>query len=323
MTTDKNYEGLNTALRLLTTENNLAGQHQAFLLACKVDGLSPATISYYDYQIGRCVSFLYKLKLTDAQDITAQHIRLFLLKLQETNCPNSIHDYYRAIKRFFNWLIEEGLLDKSPMVNIKPPRVPKKLIKPFSHKDIESMLLLCNGNRFLDARNKALILLFLDTGVRNNEMATIQIAEINFDSETINIMGKGAKERVVRMGKMAQKALLTYLLKRNDGHSCLWVTEERAPMTAAGIQTTIKVLCRRADIKGVKRGPHTFRHNFATMALKNGANLFYVQSLLGHSSLDMTRRYASMIDSEEAVKAHSQFSPVDHYFKHRKHYDGI
>lgn len=311
LTTDKSYEGLNTALRLLTTENNLAGQQQAFLLSCKVDGLSPATISYYNYQIGRCVSFFYTLNCTDAQYITAQHIRLFLLKLQETNCPNSVHDYYRAIKRFFNWLIQEGLLDKSPMVNIKPPRVPMKLIKPFSHKDIENLLLLCNGNRFLDSRNKALILLFLDTGVRNNEMANIQLANLNFDSETINIMGKGAKERVVRMGKTAQKALLSYLLKRNDGYPCLWVTEERRPMTAAGIQTTIKVLCRRADIKGVKRGPHTFRHTAAIHYLRNGGDDFTLQLLLGHSTLEMTRRYVSTLGAEDMLTAHRKYSPVD------------
>jgi len=104
------------------------------------------------------------------------------------------------------------------------------------------------------------------------------------------------------------------LLMRKDSYPCLWVTEERRPLTAAGIQSTIKKLCLRAEVKDAKRGPHTFRHTFGTMALRNGADIREVQSLLGHSTLKTTLTYVATVNSEDAIISHRQWSPVDRYF---------
>lgn len=153
--------------------------------------------------------------------------------------------------------------------------------------------------------------MFLDTGLRLEELANIQLQDVNFDHGTIKVMGKGAKERLVGIGRATQKALLKYLLMRTDNHDCLWVTEERMPLKRRGVQTAIGRLAERAGITDAKRGPHTFRHTSATMALRNGASPFYVQSLLGHATLAMTRRYTETVNSEDAVKAHRKFSPVD------------
>ncbi|MBA7475673.1 Tyrosine recombinase XerD [subsurface metagenome] len=200
------------------------------------------------------------------------------------------------------------------MQNIRPPKMPKKIVRPFSLPDIDNLLVLCSGTRFVEIRNRAIILVFLDTGLRLAELAGIQMVDINFHSETIKVMGKGAKERVVRIGKTAQKSLLRYLLNRHDDYPCLWVTEERKPMTAYGIQTAIKNLCRRAEIKDAKRGPHSFRHTFGTQSLLNGADIREVQSLLGHSTLKTTLTYVATVKSEEAIKRHRVFSPVDRMF---------
>jgi integrase/recombinase XerC len=178
-------------------------------------------------------------------------------------------------------------------------------------EQIRDLLLLCDENRFLGTRNKAIVLTLLDTGLRLTELANIQLANVDFDRETIKVMGKGAKERVVRIGKKTQKAILRYLLMRKDDHPCLWVTEERRPLRAFGVQTMIKRLGRRAGISSVRCSAHTFRHTFATRALLNGAGEFEVQSLLGHEGLDMTRRYAASLRSEAAVAGHRRFSPVD------------
>jgi len=307
LTTNKFQIGSLFGLDHLTTQKSLAPQLNTFLLSCRVDGLSPATLRAYQYQLGRFVKFCLEANEKD----TTQQIRLFLLELRETNNSISVGDYYKSIKRFFNWLVDEGLIEKSPMQNIKPPKKESKIIRPFSQRDIDNLLLLCSGNRFLDLRNKAIILMFLDTGLRLSELANIQLADVNFEQETIKVMGKGAKERVVRIGKTTQKALLRYLLIRRDEHSCLWVTEERRPLSVAGVQVAIKKLCHRAEITDAKRGPHTFRHTFATQALLNGASEREVQNLLGHSSQKMTQQYTATITSEHAVKGHRRFSPVD------------
>lgn len=302
----------------LTASTELERQFKTFLLACKVAGLSPYTIHDYEYQIGRFVRFCLEQQVADGRNVTTTHIRLFFLKLQETNNPISVSDYYKSIKRFFNWLIEEGILQQSPMQNVKLGRLPQKVIRPFSNEDIERLLLLCSGDRFLDLRNRAMVLVFLDTGLRLSEVANIRIQDIDFDREVIKVMGKGAKERVVRIGQETQKALLKYLLARNDDNDCLWVTEERKPMTKDGIQTTIKVLCKRANIKDAKPGPHTFRHTAAIHCLRNGMGEFTLQMMLGHSTLRMTRQYVSALADEDIIKAHRQASPVDNLFKNKK-----
>lgn len=305
LTTDKTQIGSLSGLDHLTTQLN------AFLLSCRVDGLSPATLKNYQYQVGKFVSFCLEANQTDAQSIIAQHVRLFLIKLQETNSPVSVGDYHKGVKRFFNWLVEEGLIEKSPMEHIKPPKKEERIVMPFSQDDIDNLLLLCSGPRFIDARNKAIILVFLDTGLRLSELAKIQLVDINFDRETIKVMGKGAKERVVRVGKTAQKALLRYLLSRHDNYPCLWVSEEGRPLSRDGIQIAVKKLCYRAKITDAKRGPHTFRHTFAINFLRNGGGEFALQIMLGHSSLYMTRRYVSTLGAEDSFKAHQKASPVD------------
>lgn len=124
-------------------------------------------------------------------------------------------------------------------------------------------------------------------------------------------MGKGAKERVVRMGKTTQKALLRYLLMRTDTHPCLWVTEERRPLEARGVQMAIKRLCHRANITDARLGPHTFRHTAAINYLRNGGDVFTLQVMLGHSTLQMTRRYVSVLGIDDLVRVHTKASPVD------------
>jgi len=312
---DKTQTQALSALHHLIAQNDLNGQLEAFLLTCKVEELSPATLHYYRYQAGAFVRFCASMGTRVPTEVTPDHIRLFLLKLQETNNRTSINDYYRAVKRFFNWMIEEAILESNPMARIRSPKKEDKIIQPFTTQQIGDLLFLCDDRKFFGVRNKAIILTFLDTGLRLSELASIQLNDIDFDQETIKVMGKGARERVVRIGKKTQKAIPRYLLVRNDSYPCLWVNQERKPLTAWGIQVMIKNLGKRAELQGVRCSPHTFRHTFATTALKNGAGEFEVQSLLGHRDLRMTRRYAETLRSENAVLGHRRWSPVDNLLR--------
>jgi len=121
------------------------------------------------------------------------------------------------------------------MANMKPPCIPKTLIQPFRFKDLQSLLTLCNDNTFLGIRNKAIILVFLETGLRLSELANIQIADIDFDRGVIKVMGKGDRERVVAIQPRTQKAILHYLINRKDTHSCLWVTEKHGSLSLYSI----------------------------------------------------------------------------------------
>jgi integrase/recombinase XerC/integrase/recombinase XerD len=295
----------------LTADIDIAGQFDLFLWSCRANNLSPRTIQDYRFKAGRFVQFCLYTGCHSPIDVTANHVRAFLLRLQEHNCAKSVHDYYRVLKRFFNWMVEEDILQYSPMTKIKPPRVPETIIKPFTDSHIRGILLLCDEHTRAGIRNRAIILMLLDTGIRLNELANIQLADLDLDNETVIVMGKGNRQRMVRIGKVAQKALLQYLLSRKDNHSCLWVTEEGKPLAKAGISVMFRVLKHRAGFQDVRLSAHTFRHTSGTWALLNGASERDVQLLLGHRTERMTRHYTATITSQQVLAKHRQFSPVD------------
>jgi len=213
-------------LDIIKSDTTLYGQLKIFLLTCKVNELSPRTIADYEQKAGAFVAFCYSQGAKEPQDITPNHIRVFLLVLRERLKPSSVHDYYGAICRFFNWLVEEEVLDHSPFEKMRPPRVPKQVIQPFSQEDIRRMLVVIANDHsdFRAYRNRAIILTFLDTGLRLSELAGIRVHDVDFGNGIIKVMGKGRKERFVRIGKETQKAMLRYLLLRKDKQPWLWVT---------------------------------------------------------------------------------------------------
>lgn len=297
---------IDTLLDRFPHSNTIKKNITYYLLSCRQEGKSPATLEKITYILRDFAKFC------QADEPEAGDIRMFILSLQDRNLSvGSIHTYYRSLKTYFNFLVREEIIKKNPMENVKAPRLTRVVIKPFSKDDIHRLLLLCDGKRFIDYRNKAMVLLFLDTGVRLAEMADMKCADVNMDDQTIRVMGKGQKERVVPFAKTALKALARYLYEREDSLPSLWITEERRPMLRGGIDAMVKRLTARAGITDAHHGAHTFRHTAATMMLRNGASVFYVQEILGHATLEMTKRYSRTIDSEIAAKAHYRFSPVD------------
>jgi len=295
------------------SDNELSNTLKTYLIACKVEEKSNLTLGTYSDRINALFKFIQDNDIPLRIDsLTTSHIRLFLLSMRERGlAASTLNAYYRALNTFFVWLVAEGINSSNPMHNIKPPRVPKQTVKPFSDSDISRLLKLTADSKFLQVRNRVMILLFLDTGIRLAESAGIQLPDIDFDHETIRIWGKGSKERLVPMGQTTQRALLKYLLMRRDEFPCLWVNEERRPLTHRGVQITIKKLCHRAEITDARPGPHTFRHTFAITYLRNGGDLFTLQVQMGHSTLEMTRRYLSSLGIEDVKAAHKKASPVD------------
>lgn len=300
-----------TVLKRLIGREGLEGHLQAYLLARDVDEFSPHTLKGYRHKLGLFVKFAKSIGITEAEQITSDHVRLFLYHKKETCNTVSIHNYYRDIHAFFNWLVKEKRLPHNP-INFSRPKLPKKIVQPFTPDHLRQLLSLCQGNQFLALRNKAMLLIFLDTGIRLAEMAAMELDDLDLKRGIIKIHGKGAKERIVAIQKRTLRALLQYLLTRKDKLKNVWLSEERQPLTFWGIEGMIRRLGKRAGLQNVRCSPHTFRHTAATMSLENGAGEFAVQSMLGHETLYMTRRYTQMINSERAAEAHKRFSPVEH-----------
>jgi site-specific recombinase XerD len=163
-------------------------------------------------------------------------------------------------------------------------------------------------------RDYAMILMLLDTGMRLGELIGLKKNDVDFRNRTLKVFGKGAKERRLPIGKRLLAALWKYQLHRpqpaTGSIDNFFLTRDGWPLTKNRVETIIKNLGRKAGLQGVRCSPHTFRHTFCIQFLRNGANLFSLQQMTGHSSLEVLRGYVALAESDLKI-AHQRFSPVD------------
>ncbi|MFA4917131.1 MAG: tyrosine-type recombinase/integrase [Syntrophales bacterium] len=308
LTTEKFYAQLHLPLDSLLSFKPFYKHALHYLVACQVESKTTSTIEIYAVVINAF------LKFNDNPKPDKDTIRMFLKQVQDTGVSiHTQHIYFRTLKTFFTWLVGEKVIKHSPMEGMKAPRLPKLVITPLSNEDISHLVLCTSGERFVDVRNRAIIFSLLDNGVRLQEMAGIMLSDINMNKGCIKVYGKGHKERFVPIGKRAKQALLSYIARRVDTYPVLWLTEERKPLTAGGLQIQLRRLCKQAEVHSSKRGAHIFRHTFAINYLRNGGDLFTLQQILGHATLDMTRKYTSSLSFDDALKVHQKVSPMDNF----------
>jgi len=313
----------------LTFENSVAvtdldSLAKGYILGCRCEGKSPKTIAIYETVLR---NFLWLCREhgypQQPQRITAAHIREFLGYLSSENrwgakgtaarkpaSKTTVADYYRALRTFFSWLEREGLIPESPFKNLKNPKVDKKVIKALTPDEVKRLLKVCSGKTALDARNKAIVCILLDCGLRVSELASLTLDDVSPDTGVITVRyGKGGKQRLVHMGEQTQKVLWRYVsIFRRGKSDQLFLNRSGEPLDVDGV----KILIRRlGDAAVVKVHPHKLRHTFAITFLRAGGDVFSLQYLLGHSTLTMTQRYLQSLNADDAINSHRKFSPLD------------
>ncbi len=305
-----------------------------FVLTKQTEGKSPRTVVYYGDNLRRFLWYSQRQGWSDdIRLLTQWQIREFLgYVATEThrwepkdNDPQTsqqkashctVHHYFVVLSCFFNWVVREGFLQENPVTKIKVARPKPKVTTPYTNEELKRMLAVCNHDyehnaKLLGSRNRAIILILLDTGIRLSELIGMKLNDINSEKGHIKVLGKGSKERVVKIGKTAQKALWRYLMYRpQNGGQEIWLSEEGNPLNHSAVQSLIKRLKQRAEINS-KGGTHRFRHTFALNFLRADKNVFNLQYLLGHSDLRMVRHYTAVLGMEDALKAHEKASPAD------------
>ncbi len=233
-------------------------------------------------------------------------------------CPRSVETFHGHLQTFFNWTVGEGGLDVSPMERIPSIIARDDEIVPFS-ADQQRALLKGAGRSRYPKRDHAIILFPLDTGVRASELCGIRFKGIDFEATKCIVLGKGNKRRTVPFGRGCAKALWAMLKDDPRGPDDYLFPGERGrnaggPMTRSGLLQLFERLEAAADIKGVRCSPHTARHTFAIEYLRNGGDTFTLQTILGHTSMTMTRKYAMIVEAD-TLRKHRECSPVDHLLR--------
>lgn len=231
----------------------------------------------------------------------------------------SIQSYIRHLRVFLKWLYAEGYIVENLQEQFKLPKAMKKTIEILSDEEIERLMKVMKQNTEMGIRNTCIVALMLDCGLRRNEVLQLEYDNIHMSQGSIKVLGKGQKERIVPIGLYTKKLLMKYISGFRSLPECetkrLFVDKNYKPMSDSALKQLFVRLKNRTKISRLH--PHILRHTFATKYLMNGGDVFSLQQILGHTSLEMVRRY-SHLASAYVIDRHKKFSPLDNIHSKRE-----
>jgi integrase/recombinase XerD len=292
--------------------------------------LGDLTFVNYTQRLGVLVRLLNDLcGVTELEQVTVLHLRecvqhLLTVPVEWTHlhgrkpedgeklASSTVRSYVRVWKAFFSWCYQEELIGVNPAVRLKSPKVPKRVRPAFVADQIERMLAACDVSTPLGFRDRVIVLLLLDTGVRKSEIGGLRVSDVH--ERHIKVMGKGRKEREIgvypEMSKLLWKYIYKYRKPCDPDEQALFIRRDGKPLSSAGVHSVMKRVQKTAGLEDIKFSAHVFRHTFSKMYLERGGDLFDLSRELGHSNINTTKIYLEDYGSSEARKHHDAFSPL-------------
>ncbi|WP_407553122.1 tyrosine-type recombinase/integrase [Streptomyces sp. Pv4-95] len=246
-----------------------------------------------------------------------EHVEAYINHMLKTTSPATAHQYFRSLKTFFNWCVDEEEIDRSPMRTMKPPQLPEVEVPVIPEDSLKALFATCKGKGFQERRDTALLMMFLDTGGRLSEVTDRRQAALDLDLMVLHVLGKGGRERPAPFGRATALAMDRYLraagkhLGRDlEPTDPLWFgVKSKSSLTIWGVGTMIERRCKEAGIPHIH--PHQFRHTFAHLWKVNGGNEDALMRIMGWRSRQMLSRYGASAGEERARQQHRDLSPGD------------
>ena len=307
--------------------SELARAAQGWLLDCEIRQHSNRTLDSRKSIVDKLIWFLKQNELPVCGTLELRQFLAYLTKgherpggrwgnAQMTKAvrPRTVHTYHGHLRTLFRWLIQEGILEASPMEAIVAPIARADQVQPFDERQVAALIGAAQKT-IHGKRDYVIVCFLLDTGLRASELCGLKFADLDMAARKCVVLGKGNKHRAVYFGRQSAKALWNYLREeQRDPGSPVFQSDRGGgtgePLTRSGLLQLIERLGRAAHIEAVRCSPHTFHHTFAVTFLRNGGNVFTLQQILGHTSLQMTNRYVA-VSQGDIEKQSRQFSPVD------------
>ncbi len=284
-----------------------------FLEAKHASGASPKTIRDYSEVLGRFQGFSGHVTL---QRMTPALLRRYLSHLQQDVSPNSVASYYRIIRAFLRWCASQGYIKSSPTDRVEAPREVRRVVRPFTPEEVREMMeyLGHNPDAFLATRNVALLLLLLDTGLRISEALALGRSSLN-ESGIVKVIGKGSKERYVRLSPQVLVSMGAYMTERDQLPArkrcpALFTTWDGRPLAPQGFRTVMSEMAKDLVWDHVRVSPHTLRNTYGCWTAIAGMDTESIRVSMGHSTQAMTARYIEYAAQRRAILEHQRYSPA-------------
>ncbi|OFI04960.1 tyrosine recombinase XerD [Clostridium acetireducens DSM 10703] len=288
-----------------------------YIYEITIKNYAKRTIKGYKNNILKFTKYIQdEFEITELEEVSKIHIKKYLSYLQQKGLSEVyINNILKNIRSFFKYCQAEGYcINVAKKVSwLKEKKV---IIKTFNDKEIKKMLEVYSYKTYIQARNKCIIATLIDTGVRNNELCSLTRLDVR--ETVIYIQGKGNKERVVPISPYLKKIMIKYerirdvYLKDNILHyNNYFLSYRNKPLTIEAVERVVKIAGEKANVrKDIRCSPHTIRHYFAQTQLKNGLDVYSLSRLLGHESINITKRYLESLEDKNVVEMSIKTSPL-------------
>jgi integrase/recombinase XerD len=277
-------------------------------------GLAQNTIVAYERDLKGYIQYIQKVEqVVSWQEVKRSHIVAFLhhLKMQNKS-SKTLARHIASVRSFHQFMLREHIAEHDPSVHIETPQAERKLPKVLSVAEVEGLLQAPDNTPF-GIRDKAMLELLYATGLRVSELIQLDLADVHMTMGFVRCVGKGNKERIIPLGRLATEAISTYIERGRASlvgkytTNALFLNHQGNRLTRQGFWKILKKLAQKANIQK-DLTPHTLRHSFATHLLENGADLRAVQEMLGHADISTTQIYTH-VSKVRLKDVYKQFHP--------------
>ena len=277
-----------------------------YLSDLEQQNFSIKTIKTYKNNIRILIRHLNSIGITDIEQISPLHIKSFIAFKRENSCSAVyINNLLKCYRPFFNFCVDMEYIEVNPMQKIKNLKAPKPIIQTFNDTEAKSMMEYYRGSDFLSIRNKTIVMLLFESGIRANELCNIKLCD--FMQTYILINGKGSKQRIAPISMQLLKQLNKYIRYRSrqfkePTNDYLFLSRNNRKLTVEMLEVIIRDCGRSVNIRReVRCSPHTIRHYYANQQILKGTDIYTLSLLLGHNSVEVTQTYLKSLNKNLVV----------------------